>query len=64
MQTGSSASIEIIHAIWGFMRDERDLHKRFASFRIRGEWFSAAPELMRYIEDQQRNRLDLMAEKS
>lgn len=58
MQTGSYPSIEIIHAVWGFMRDERDLHKRFAALRVRGEWFSAAPELIRYIEDQQRRRLD------
>lgn len=30
---------------------EFELHQRFAAYRVRGEWFKAAPELLAYIEE-------------
>ena len=35
--------------IEGTVRDERDLHARFAAHRIHGEWFTPAPELLSHI---------------
>lgn len=32
-------------------RLERELHARFASARLRGEWFQPVPELLSYIRD-------------
>jgi hypothetical protein len=33
----------------GDMADERALHKRFADYRIHGEWFSPAPDVLAFI---------------
>jgi hypothetical protein len=33
------------------MKMEHDLHQRFAPFRLQGEWFRKAPELMSFIAE-------------
>jgi hypothetical protein len=30
---------------------EQSLHERFAKYRVRREWFTAAPEILAYIEE-------------
>lgn len=30
---------------------ERELHKQFAAYRLRGEWFEPSVEIMAYIEE-------------
>jgi hypothetical protein len=54
MQIGSAAPIEIIHTMPGTIEHERKLHTRFASLRMTGEWFSAAPKLLDYINEQRK----------
>lgn len=42
---------ELVAAIHGDQRQERDLHKQFAHLRHTGEWFTEAPELTDYINN-------------
>jgi len=35
----------------GGMEKEKELHKKFESYRIHGEWFEATPILLTYIEN-------------
>lgn len=50
LQIGSAEPVELIGWMPGSPAVERLLHHRFASLRIRGEWFSAAPSLLRFVE--------------
>jgi Meiotically up-regulated gene 113 len=51
------ASLSVAHALDlrvlatfpGGTREERELHARFASDRLRGEWFSSSPALLHYV---------------
>jgi hypothetical protein len=36
------------------LRDEANLHARFAQSHIRGEWFAASPGLLRFAKDARR----------
>lgn len=42
----------------GDIRLEAELHKRFATLRQHGEWFSPAPELLDYIYEQRGDTAD------
>ena len=50
LQTSSPYPLTVLAAIPGGRKDEIELHTRFASLRVRGEWFAAAPELVAFIE--------------
>lgn len=50
LSTSSSESLALLASFPATMADERELHKKFAHLRIRGEWFSTSPEIMAYIE--------------
>ena len=40
-QTGSPFRLKIVHIIWGVSyQTEKELHNRFANYRLHGEWFS------------------------
>jgi hypothetical protein len=41
---------EFLGQIPGTMRDEKNLHRRFAHLRTTGEWFKADNELLTFIE--------------
>lgn len=41
-------SVELF--IRGDVAEEQVLHEKFAQYRLQGEWFQAAPELIEYIE--------------
>ena len=47
LRTGSPEPLVLLGAIPGGDQEERELHQRFSSQRINGEWFSPSPELLR-----------------
>jgi hypothetical protein len=42
--------IRILRAVPGTMRDEKTAHALFDALRERGEWFTAAPELLAFVD--------------
>jgi hypothetical protein len=52
MATDVPMEPEVLHVEPGTFRTEKVLHRQFASFRMRGEWFRAAPELLAFIEQR------------
>lgn len=53
-QLGTHApnGVEILYLEAGDGEAEKALHRKFAEFRVRGEWFRKAPELLEYIEQR------------
>lgn len=52
LQIGSPVDLHLIGVIKGAeFRGEAELHARFASARVRGEWFEPTPELLAYIAE-------------
>ena len=49
LQTGNPEVLRCIGIVDGTIPDERALHKQFAAYHIRGEWFQTAPELFQYL---------------
>lgn len=49
LKTGCPFPIRILATTPGGYELERELHKRFRHLRSHGEWFHAAPELLRYV---------------
>lgn len=56
MQTGSPWEIEVLGTMEGGYALERDLHRLFADWRIRGEWFQHSTPLINLIEWAKTNR--------
>lgn len=50
MQTAHPGKLEIAALRVGDSKMEREYHRRFAPFRLRGEWFSPAPEILAEID--------------
>lgn len=48
LRTSSARPLALLAVLSG--NHEREMHARFASWRIRGEWFAPAPELVAFIE--------------
>jgi Meiotically up-regulated gene 113 len=46
LQTNHSQRLSIIRLLEGGKSGERQLHSRFADFRLVGEWFSFVPEML------------------
>lgn len=57
LQTYCPYTIIILGMMSGTTRDERALHRRFARYHIRGEWFERAERLMHYIKETQSQTL-------
>lgn len=51
IKTATPLPLKILHHQRGTMKQERELHRRFAAIRVRGEWFRKTPELLDYIEE-------------
>jgi Meiotically up-regulated gene 113 len=51
LQSAQPEPLELLLAVTGGRRAEAALHERFAHLRIRGEWFTAAPELLAFIAE-------------
>lgn len=54
LQTGSPWPLRLLGVVPGGAVEERDLHRRFAHLRLRGEWFEGAPELLAAIAEMTR----------
>ena len=50
LQTDSPCIVKPLAYIEGDVAAERELHERFASLRIRGEWFEYGPALRKYVK--------------
>lgn len=50
LQTGNPRPLRLLVAIHGEATDEASMHARFAAFRVGGEWFAPAPELLGFID--------------
>lgn len=50
LQTGNPHKLTVLATIDGGPEVELKLHRRFAAFRVDGEWFRAAPELLAFID--------------
>jgi T5orf172 domain len=51
LQTGSAVPIKLLGTMPGGLAVERRVHARFAHLRLSGEWFTAAPELLAYVDE-------------
>lgn len=49
LQKSTPNSLTLLKAVPGTVADEKALHRRFATYQIRGEWFRHADELASYI---------------
>ena len=54
LQTACPYPLHLLAAKAGKKADERQLHDRFRKKRIRGEWFTRHPDLMRHINGVRR----------
>lgn len=50
LQTTAPGEIKLIGKTRGSIKQERDLHSRFAHHRVSGEWFNADPEILEFVE--------------
>lgn len=51
LDIGSPNGVVIIAVIPGEIQTEREMHNKFAQYRIKGEWFSPSDELLDFIEN-------------
>lgn len=49
LQTGSHVRLFILGTIEGSSAGESTLQKRWAQYRIRGEWFEPVPEIIEFV---------------
>ena len=50
LQPSTPYKLKLLAKIKGNVRKERELHRKFARYRIQGEWFEAHTDLLSYIE--------------
>lgn len=50
LQCGSDGQFVLLGSISGGRKEEAEIHTRFASYRMSGEWFNPSKELMEYIK--------------
>jgi hypothetical protein len=48
LQTGSPAPLKMLAIMPGDIETEEELHERFSELSVRGEWFRATSELIRF----------------
>lgn len=51
LQTGSSEKLSLIKFIEGTHENETEIQNRFKKYRLQGEWFEPAEELVKFIEN-------------
>ncbi|MDP2645904.1 MAG: GIY-YIG nuclease family protein [Patescibacteria group bacterium] len=56
IQTGCPLKLVILKTIEGNVKKEREIHKQFYKYRIRGEWFDLTPEIKKFIRSSKRFR--------
>jgi hypothetical protein len=52
LETASAVPLELLGSVSGDRREEARLHREWWHLHIRGEWFHADEELLRYIREQ------------
>lgn len=52
LQAANDEPLVLLLAFHGSRKVERELHRRFAAYRKRGEWFEAAPDVLAWVERQ------------
>lgn len=52
IQSSSASPLKLLGAVAGTLDDEAALHQKWHPLLIRGEWFSATPELLEWIKNQ------------
>jgi len=52
LQTGSPDKLVFLGGLPGDVNDENTMHDRFKKFRLHGEWFEPAPELVEFIRNE------------
>jgi hypothetical protein len=50
LSTAHHGTLKVLAAMRGTVLEEREMHKRFAHLRIKGEWFKMARELRNFIK--------------
>lgn len=50
LKTGHHDELRLLALVNGTVKDEKALHRRFAEYRKRGEWFEFGPRLKKYVE--------------
>ena len=50
LSTSHYKDLVLLATMDGGVGDERELHKRFAKLRVRGEWFKLEGELKKFVE--------------
>lgn len=51
LQTASRQALRVITSTPGSVADEKALHAKFSSARVRGEWFAPSADLVGYIKE-------------
>lgn len=51
LQTGSPDKLKLLGICFGAGWCELTLHRKFSQYRLHGEWFSAEPEILEFIEE-------------
>lgn len=49
LQTANASELRVIAAWRVLFFEEQDIHETFARFRLRGEWFEPAEELVKFV---------------
>jgi len=51
LDTGSAVNLELLGVVPGSLAKERQLHQKFAQYRIKGEWFNYSDEIKDYVKE-------------
>lgn len=51
LQTSHYEELELIGLMDGSLEDEATIHKTFASFNIRGEWYRPSQEILEFVDN-------------
>ena len=57
LATGHHDTMELLATLPGGRKREMSLHKRFAKFHIRGEWFELSPQIVAYLKGVKRRKV-------
>lgn len=52
LRNASAHAVELLASFPGNRWMEEELHQRFATHRLRGEWFAAHPDLLAWVEEK------------
>ena len=64
INAGSPVKLRVVATIDGDRNKETELHNMFKSLHIKGEWFTAAPELIEFINHQGTGRLECLPKRA